>query len=77
MLVSIGTESIPQVEFFKRQEREEKEEKVCTLSILPTPQVCALVNLVTVTFTTNRDKCPHFDSSWLAGEVSYSSWMVN
>lgn len=39
MLVSIGAESIPQVEFFKRQESEEKGEKVCTLSMFPTQQV--------------------------------------
>lgn len=33
-------ETIPKVEFFKREENGEKGEKVCTLSIVPTPQVC-------------------------------------
>ena len=32
-------ETIPKVEFFKREENGEKGEKVCTLSIVPTPQV--------------------------------------
>ena len=36
--VDIGVTS--QVEFFKRQESGEKGEKVCTLSLFPTKQVC-------------------------------------
>ena len=53
LLVTVDIGVTPQVEFFKRQESGEKGEKVCTLSLLPTKQVCSFDTTV-IFVTTNR-----------------------